>query len=119
MAENVVMLQGLKSSSSKISHDSSTLYFCTDTHQLYLGDTEYTENLTVLSEAPTSSTEGINGRFYYYSGNVYICVVSGSGTTLTYNYIKLNSDYTLLPITQTEYDNLDTKDDKTLYIIEV
>ena len=119
MAENVIMLQGLKSSYSKIAHDSNTLYFCTDTHQLYLGDTEYTSNLTILSEAPTSTTEGINGRFYYYNGNVYICVVSGSGTTLAYNYIKLNVDYTLLPITQTEYDNLTTKDDKTLYIIEV
>lgn len=39
MAENVIMLQGLKSGYSKITHESNTLYFCTDTHQLYLGDT--------------------------------------------------------------------------------
>lgn len=117
--EDVVMLTGLKSSYSRIVHNSNTLYFCTDTHQLYLGDTEYTDNLTVLSESPTSTTEGINGRLYYYNGNVYVCVVSNTSLTVSYNYIKLNADYTLLPITQTEYDNLSTKDDKTLYIIEV
>lgn len=109
MAENVIMLRGLKSSYSAAIHDSNTLYFCIDTYQLYLGDIEYTSNLTILSQAPTSTTEGVNGRLYYYSGNVYICIVSGSGTTISYNYIKLNFEYNLLPISQTEYNNLDTK----------
>lgn len=119
MAGEVIMLQGTKSNYSKIFHNMNTLYFCTDTQQLYLGDIEFTSSVTVLQQAPTSATEGVNGRLYYYDGIIYICIVSGSGTTTSYRYRQLNSGYMILPISQTEYDNLETKDDNTLYIIEV
>ena len=119
MAGEVIMLKGLKSNYANITHNADTLYFCTDTQQLYLGDIEFTNNVIILQQAPTSTTEGVNGRLYYYDGILYICAVSGSGTTVSYTYHRLNSAYTILPITQTEYDKIETKDDNTLYVIEV
>ena len=65
------------------SKDSNTLYFCTDTQQIYLGSDEYTKSVEILSAAPTESTKGDVGKLYAYNGNLYLCSAK-SGNTYTY-----------------------------------
>lgn len=52
--------------------DASTLYFCTDTKQIFLGDSEYTKGATVLATAPTEGFAGDHGKLYVYNGNIYL-----------------------------------------------
>ena len=61
------------------SKDQYTVYFCTDTHQIFLGAEEYTKSTRVLSGEPTAATQGDAGRLYAYNGNLYLC--SGEGET--------------------------------------
>lgn len=68
----------------------NTLYFCTDTLQLFVGDDEYTKVTEKLSAVPKSGaagtgTPGEHGKLYYYSSNLYLCEVTG-GTTPTYTW---------------------------------
>ena len=66
--------------------NANTLYFCTDTHQIFLGDSEYTKGTKVLNAEPTSATEGDIGRLYAYNGSLYLCsAVSGS----TYTWVRV------------------------------
>lgn len=61
--------------------DPNTLYFCTDTKQLFLGTSEYTKGTAVLGAAPTSALAGDHGRLYVYNGNIYLYqLVSGTNT---------------------------------------
>lgn len=68
----------------------NTLYFCTDTLQLFVGDDEYTKVTEKLSAVPKSGaagtgTPGEHGKLYYYNSNLYLCEVTG-GTTPTYTW---------------------------------
>ena len=45
-----------------------TLYFCTDTHQIFKGAAEYTKGTKVLESEPTVDTVGDLGRLYSYNG---------------------------------------------------
>lgn len=66
--------------------DSNTIYFCTDTKQLFVGDAEYTKGTAVLQSAPTKTTVGDDGRLYAYNGNLYLCkYVDGT----TYDWIRV------------------------------
>lgn len=60
--------------------DTNTLYFLTDTHQIFVGADEYTKSVRFLNSVPTSSTEGVEGIVYVYSaGNtLYTCNKNGS-----------------------------------------
>ena len=59
-----------------------TLYFTTDTHQIFMGSEEYTKSTKTLNAEPTSSTAGDIGRLYAYNGNLYLCsAVSGNEYT--------------------------------------
>ena len=45
--------------------DTDTLYFLTDTHQIFVGADEYTKSVRFLNAVPTSSTEGVEGIVAY------------------------------------------------------
>ena len=68
------------------SRSEDTLYFCTDTHQIFKGANEYTKGTKVLDAEPTSSTVGDIGRLYSYNGNLYLCTaIDGS----SYTYVRV------------------------------
>lgn len=58
-------------------YNDNTLYFLSDTKQIFLGNKEYTKSIKVLDAQPNASTFGEAGRLYVYNGNLYICEVSG------------------------------------------
>lgn len=55
------------------SRSEDTLYFCTDTHQIFKGSAEYTKGTKVLNAEPDGTTPGDKDRLYVYNGNVYLC----------------------------------------------
>jgi len=63
-----------------------TIYFCTDTKQLFVGSSEYTKGAKVINAEPTSSTEGNVGTLYAYNGSLYLCTAADAGT---YTYIRV------------------------------
>lgn len=65
--------------------DANAIYFCTDTHQIFVGSEEYTKGTGKLSAQPTSTTKGEHGKLYAYNGSLYLCEVSGS----TYNWTRV------------------------------
>lgn len=80
---------GLKANLPAI-RDLNTLYFSTDTLQLFVGDDEYTKVTEKLSAVPKSGTAGVgtpgeHGKLYYYNNSLYLCEVTG-GTTPTYTW---------------------------------
>lgn len=51
-----------------------TIYFLTDTKQIFVGDKEYTEAAFILESQPVNgTTAGVPGRLYVYNGNMYMC----------------------------------------------
>ena len=53
--------------------DQYSVYYCTDTHQIFVGAQEYTKSTKTLGGVPTVSTEGDAGRLYAYNGGLYLC----------------------------------------------
>lgn len=80
-------------------YNENTIYFLTDTQQIYLGDKEYTKSIKILEAQPTASTVGTEGRIYVYNGNLYMCQIIG----YTYNWIRIanvnDSDGTVSSVT--------------------
>lgn len=66
--------------------DANTLYFCTDTRQIFIGEYEYTKSVVVLGASPTAETAGDDGRLYTYNGNLYLCKHNSDNT---YNWIRV------------------------------
>lgn len=64
-------------------YNENTIYFCTDTLQIFLGSKEYTKSIKVLDAQPNATTVGESGRLYVYNGNLYMCTVSGYTYTWT------------------------------------
>lgn len=56
-----------------VSKDQYSVYFCTDTHQIFVGAQEYTKSVKSIAGVPTGTTEGDTGRLYVYNGGVYLC----------------------------------------------
>ena len=69
-----------------VSRSADTLYFCTDTHQIFKGMDEYTKSTLMLNAEPTSSTVGDVGRLYAYNGNMYLCTDATGGV---YTYVRV------------------------------
>ena len=68
--------------------DANTLYFCSDTHQIFLGSAEYTKGTYVLDATPTAETVGDAHRLYAYNGNLYLCT-GASATPGEYEWIRV------------------------------
>jgi hypothetical protein len=80
MANLIQFGQGLYANYAALeSKDQYQVYFCTDTHQIFVGAEEYTKGTKVLSGVPTTATEGDQDRLYAYNGGLYLCtgVVDG------------------------------------------
>lgn len=67
--------------------DPSSIYFLTDTHQIYVGDVEYTKSALTISSKPNVDDAGEEGRFYactqdqssyVYVGGRWICIYDPS-----------------------------------------
>lgn len=56
-----------------LTKNSDTLYWCTDTRQLFKGTQEFTHGTVKLSFAPDETTEGVPNTLYAYNGNLYLC----------------------------------------------
>ena len=48
------------------------VYFCTDTHQIFVGTQEYTKGTKVLNATPDENTAGDQDRLYAYNGSLYL-----------------------------------------------
>ena len=87
MANLIKLGQGTYSNYSSLSSkDQYTVYFCTDTHQIFVGAEEYTKSTKVLGAEPTSATAGDTGRLYAYNGSLWLCTGGSAGT---YTWIKV------------------------------
>lgn len=62
-----------------------SVYFLSDTKQLFVGESEYTKSTKTLNAAPTSATPGDDGALYAYNGSLYLCKINGS----TYNWTRV------------------------------
>ena len=67
--------------------DAGTIYFTTDTHQIFVGDAEYTKGTEVLASQPTDATVGETGKLYAYNGALYLC--QGKDAENKYTYIRV------------------------------
>lgn len=75
-----------------------TIYFLTDTKQIFVGDKEYTEAAFILESQPVNgTTEGVPGRLYVYNGNMYMCD-SAKNWTKVANVNEKNGTVTSLTV---------------------
>lgn len=81
--------QGLQASYDALaSKDQYFVYYCTDTHRMYVGAAEYTKGTKVLNATPTAATVGDADRLYAYNGNLYLCTGYNS-TTSEYGWVRV------------------------------
>lgn len=72
--ERIVFRAGVASDFNKANtKDNNSVYFCTDTKQIFVGGEEYTKGTGVLTSQPNETTQGDDGRLYAYNGNLYLC----------------------------------------------
>lgn len=69
----VVFATGTYAQYSAGTKNADTIYFTSDTNQIFVGAEEYTKSYKTLSAAPTTSTAGEIGQIAGYNGNVYAC----------------------------------------------
>lgn len=65
----------------------NTIYFLTDTNQIFVGSVEYTKGGEILTSAPTTATVGYAGKLYAYNGNLYLC--EGKNASNEYVYTRV------------------------------
>lgn len=83
----IKMGQGLYANYAALtSKDQYTVYFCTDTHQIFVGAEEYTKSTKALNAEPTTSTAGDIGRLYYYNNSLYLCSAESAGS---YTWVRV------------------------------
>lgn len=82
MANLFTMGQGTKANYDALASKSQyEVYFCTDTHQIFLGAEEYTKGTKVLAAAPVDGTTvGDQDRLYAYDGALYLCTNAAAKT---------------------------------------
>lgn len=75
-----------------------TIYFLTDTKQIFVGDKEYTESAFILESQPVNgTTEGVPGRLYVYNGSMFMCD-SAKNWTKVANVNEKNGTVTSLTV---------------------
>lgn len=71
------------------------VYFCTDTHQIFVGAEEYTKSTKTLAAVPTSATAGDIGRLYFVHTStvdeLYLCAAY-DGTDYTWTRVANIND---------------------------
>lgn len=86
MADNKISFARGLSTNLPALRDSDTFYLTLDTHQIYLGESEYTKGTKVLSAAPTTATVGEKDVLYTYGGSLYLCTDITGGE---YTYVEV------------------------------
>lgn len=75
-----------------------TIYFLTDTKQIFVGDKEYTEAAFILESQPVNgTTAGVPGRLYVYNGSMFMCD-SAKNWTKVANVNEKNGTVTSLTV---------------------
>lgn len=89
------------------------VYFCTDTHQIFVGSEEYTKSTKTLAAVPTSATAGDIGRLYAVSTatatELWLCV-SVSGSTYTWQRVANINDVEGTVTSVSATDGVETAD---------
>ncbi len=86
MASNMIAFRRGALANLPVTRDPDTFYLTIDTHQMFLGQAEYTKGTKVINAVPTSSTPGEVGCLYVYNSNVYLCsAVDGN----EYTYVRV------------------------------
>lgn len=82
MANLIQFGQGLYANYAALeSKDQYQVYFCTDTHQIFVGASEYTKGTKVLTAEPVDgTTSGDQDRLYAYNGSLYLCTSASEKT---------------------------------------
>ena len=80
MYEQIHYRQGTKSDFLHITPDPNSIYFLTDSHQVYVGDKEYTTSALTIDHRPEADENGEEGR-------LYVCTEDGS------SYVYLNGTW--------------------------
>lgn len=70
--------QGTSEDYGKSEHNPNSIYFLTDTKQIFVGDDEYTTSALIIDHRPTDADKGEEGR-------LYICTEDGS------SYVYINN----------------------------
>lgn len=65
------------------------VYFCTDTHQIFVGSEEYTKGTKLLNAVPTEATVGDKDRLYFYNNTLYLCGGLQSGQSDKYVWTRV------------------------------
>ena len=69
--EQIAYRQGTKAEYLSTTPDPNSIYFITDTHQVYVGDKEYTTSALTIDHRPEATEKGEEGR-------LYVCTEDGS-----------------------------------------
>lgn len=69
--EQIAYRQGTKEEYLSTTPDPNSIYFLTDTHQVYVGDKEYTTSALTIDHRPEATEKGEEGR-------LYVCTEDGS-----------------------------------------
>lgn len=82
----VVFASGTLAQYTAATKSADTIYFITDTNQIFVGSDEYTKSYVTLSAEPTTSTPGKIGTLGGYNGNLYACTAASSGS---YTWVRV------------------------------
>lgn len=70
----IIFKHGIAAAYAGAAKSGDTIYFLTDTKQIFVGETEYTEAAISLAAQPVDgTTAGVPGKIYAYNGTLYMC----------------------------------------------
>lgn len=67
------------------SKDQNSIYFTTDTHQIFVGSSEYSATVSAISKNPTQAEKGVEGRFYINTSTGALFAYIGGRWITVYN----------------------------------
>lgn len=96
------------------------VFFCTDTHQIFVGSEEYTKSTKTLAAVPTSATAGDIGRLYYVNvagtnSGLYLCSAY-DGTDYTWTRVANINDIAGTVVSVAAEDGVETADGNAITV---
>lgn len=99
------------------SKDQYEVFFCTDTHQIFVGSQEYTKSTKSLAAVPTTATAGDIGRLYYVTASgetaLYLCSAY-DGTDYTWIRVANINDVAGTVTSVSAEDGVETADGQAI-----
>lgn len=75
-----------------INVDLSTIYYCTDTEQVFVGDYDFSKSVTILDTDPISNgLSGDYGKLYVFEDNLYTCLNNADGSMT--RWLQIGNNY--------------------------